>query len=154
MECLRPALRPASLLGGGPPRTWRRAAAACYLLTEYIDRPVLAVPEAASLAERERITRRLTECVSVFHVASVMAPDRTRTWVERVGAHLRWTLPLIRREQLAEPPGWQGKLEAACARGSRLLHGDASGANALVLDDGSLVLLDPPGRSVDRGRRT
>jgi hypothetical protein len=119
--------------------------AARYLLTEYIDRPVLAVPEAASLAERERITRCLTECVSVFHVAPIMAPDGARTWVERVGAHLRWTLPLIRREQLAEPPGWQSKLEAACARDSRLLHGDVSGANALVLDDGSLVLLDPPG---------
>ena len=72
-------------------------------------------------------------------------PGCARTWVDRVGAHLRWTLPLIRREQLAEPPGWQDKLEAACARDRRLLHGDASGANALVLDDGSLVLLDPPG---------
>lgn len=121
------------------------APAARYLLTEYIDRPVLAVPEAASLAERERITRCLMECVSAFHAAPVMVPDYARTWVERVGVHLRWTLPLVRREQLAEPPGWQGKLEAACARDSRLLHGDASGTNALVLDDRSLVLLDPPG---------
>lgn len=119
--------------------------AASYLLTEYINRRALAVHDSMSLAERERITRRLTECVSSFHRAPVKVPDRARSWVDRVGVHLRWTLPLIRRERLAEPPGWQDKLKAACVRESRLLHGDASGGNALVLDNGSLVLLDPPG---------
>ena len=139
-----PCVRPLSwadvsvVPGAGPP-------AASYLLTEYIDRPVLAVPDTASVTQRARITRRLTECVSAFHQAPVVVPDCARTWADRVGAHLRWTLPLIRRAGLAEPPGWQVKLAAASARDSRLLHGDASGANALVLGDGSLILLDPPG---------
>jgi hypothetical protein len=119
--------------------------AASFLLTEYIDRPVLAVPDRASLAERAGITRRLTKCVSAFHLAPVMVPDGARTWVDKVGEHLYWTLPLIRRERLAEPRGWQDKLTAACKRDSRLLHGDVSGVNALVLSDDSLVLLDPPG---------
>jgi len=140
LPCVRPLTWGDVLLvpGAGPP-------VASYVLTEYVDRPVLVVPDGTSLAERERITCRLTLCVSAFHEAPVRVPDRARSWVDRVGAHLRWTLPLIRRERLAEPFGWQGKLEAACARESRLLHGDASGANALVLGDGSLVLLDPPG---------
>ena len=119
--------------------------AATYLLTVYIDRPVLAVRDGASLAERTGITRRLTKCVSAFHMAPVMVPDDARTWVDRIGEHLHWTLPLIRRERLAEPHGWQDKLAAASRRDSRLLHGDVSGGNALVLRDGSLVLLDPPG---------
>jgi len=119
--------------------------AASYLITEHIDRPVLAVPDTASLAQREKITRRLTGCVSAFHEAAIAAPGCARTWADRVGAHLRWTLPLIRRAGLAEPAGWQDKLAAASSRDGRLLHGDASGANALVLEDGSLVLLDPPG---------
>ena len=118
---------------------------ASYLLTEYIDRPVLLVPDSAGLAQRETITRRLTGCVSAFHEAPIAAPGCARTWVDRVGAHLRWTLPLVRRARLAEPARWQDKLAVAAARDGRLLHGDASGANALVVGDGSLMLLDPPG---------
>jgi hypothetical protein len=138
-----PCVRPLAW-GQNPPVPGAGPLAASYLLTEYIDAPVLAVPDAATGAQRQAITRRLTECVSAFHQAPVAVPDCARTWVDRVGVHLRWTLPLIRREGLAEPSGWQDKLTAASARDNRLLHGDASGANALVLG-GTLVLLDPPG---------
>lgn len=140
LPCVRPlAWEENPLIPGAGRQT------ASYLLTEYIDRPVLAVPDTATLAQRETIIRRLTGSVRAFHEASIAAPGCARTWVDRIGAHLRWTLPLIRHAQLAEPVGWQDKLAAASSRDRRLLHGDASGANALVLADGSLVLLDPPG---------
>ncbi|MGH3159160.1 MAG: phosphotransferase [Streptosporangiaceae bacterium] len=140
LPCVRP-LRwsevPAGADGGSP--------VASYLLTEHIDRPVLAVPDAAPLTERQMITRRLTECVSQFHAAELPVPECARSWTARVGVHLHWTLPLVRRAGLAEPANWADKLTKASARGNVLLHGDAAGANVLVLGDGSLVLLDPPG---------
>ena len=140
LPCVRP-LRSGEVplkSGTGPP-------AASYLLTEYVGRPALVVRDSVPLAERAGIARRLTECVSCFHRAHVDVPDRARSWVDKVGVHLRWTLPLIRREGLGEPAGWQDKLKATSARENGLLHGDVAGCNALVRGDGSLMLLDPPG---------
>lgn len=139
LPCVRP------LRWGDVPASPGEAASASYLLTEYIDRPTLVVEDGCPPARRAEIVQRLTSAIAPFHAAAARPPERSRTWAARVGEHLRWTLPLVRREKLAEPPGWADKLTEASATQRRLLHGDVGGANALVMADESLVLLDPPG---------
>jgi hypothetical protein len=138
LPCVRP-------LGWGYGRsTW--------LLTSYL--PLPSMPPSAGRAGRARDVRRLVEFIRAFHDAAVRVPA-ARTWQQRLDLHLQWTLPLTRQFRLSEPAGWEDKLAAAC--GDTILHGDPAGSNVLVAEDGSLVLLDPPGairgpREADAGQ--
>lgn len=124
-----------------------------WLLTSYFPLPTMRI--APDPEGRATDVRRLVEFMRPFHLSGATVPQ-TRTWRDRLDAHLRWTLPLTREYRLAEPPHWEAKLAAAVS-GETLLHGDPAGSNVLVADDGSFVLLDPPGairgpREADAGQ--
>lgn len=124
---------------------------ASWLLTSYLPLPTMRI--APDPEGRTTDVRRLVEFMRTFHLSGATVPQ-ARTWRDRLDAHLRWTLPLTREYGLAEPLHWEAKLATAggaAASGETLLHGDPAGSNVLVADDGSFVLLDPPGAV--RGRR-
>lgn len=119
----------------GVPRT------ATYLLTRLV--PARYLPEPSGLDEQSRRASDLVALVRPFHAADVRVP-RTRSWSDRLGQHLRETLPLLRRHGLPEPEQWTDKLDRLSRDGRVTVHGDPAGRN--VLDSGhGLILLDPPG---------
>jgi Phosphotransferase enzyme family len=123
-----------------------------WVLTGYL--PLPSMPTAPDPAGRAADVRGLVRFIRAFHLSGA-AVRGTRTWHDRLDAHLRWTLPLTRGQSLTEPADWEAKL--AAAGGSALLHGDPAGSNVLVTGDGSFVLLDPPGairgpREADAGQ--
>ncbi len=118
---------------------------ASWLLTEFLAFPTLRAPGgAAGATESVTTVARLTQFMRRFHFSGATVTS-ARSWEQRVGQHLRWTLPVIRRHRLAEPPGWEAKLAAGSRAGRALVHGDPAGKNVLVAPDGSYILLDPPG---------
>lgn len=138
LPCVRP------LDWGYGPANW--------VLTGYL--PLRAMPAGPDPATRAADARGLVRFIRAFHLSGAEVP-RTRTWRDKLDAHLRWTLPLTRGQRLTEPADWEAKLGAA--GGSTLLHGDPAGSNVLVAADGSFVLLDPPGairgpREADAGQ--
>jgi hypothetical protein len=123
------------------PLDWGYEGRASYLLTRYVEAPTLARPR--DFAQRVEMASDLIALVRRFHDAPVHV-SRARTWEERMRAHLRWTLPLVRERGLEEPPGWESRLAELSAQGRCILHGDAAGTNVLR-GPGGLILLDPPG---------
>jgi hypothetical protein len=122
------------------------------VLTGYL--PLPSMPTAPDPAGRAADVRHLVGFIRAFHLSGAAVPT-TRTWRDRLDVHLRWTLPLTRGHGLTEPPDWEAKL--AAAGGGTLLHGDPAGSNVLVTEEGSLVLIDPPGairgpREADAGQ--
>ena len=115
-----------------------------WLLTEFLPLPPMHLGDGLDAAGRVATVQRLVRFMRRFHFSKATVTS-ARSWAERVNLHLRWTLPLIRRHDLAEPEGWTTKLAAACRRGNALVHGDPAGKNVLVTKEGSYVLLDPPG---------
>ena len=125
---------------------------ASWVLTGYL--PLPSMPTAPDPAGRAADVRYLVGFIRAFHLSEAAVPT-TRTWRDQLDLHLRWTLPLTRGRGLTEPPDWEAKL--AAAGGDTLLHGDPAGSNVLVTDQGSLVLIDPPGairgpREADAGQ--
>lgn len=120
-----------------------------YLLTEYLPCPSLPPADGRPARDRLAALEALTRLVDPFHVPIDELPadvlSAGRTWADRMLAHLRWTMPLVRARSLPEPDGWEEALgRLSWAEHPVLLHGDPSPGN--VLDcGGRLVLLDPPG---------
>jgi aminoglycoside phosphotransferase (APT) family kinase protein len=123
------------------PLEWGYEGRASYLLTRFVAAPTLERPDA--LGERVEMASELIALMRRFHDAPVRV-SRARTWEERMRAHLRWTLPLLRERGIAEPPGWEARLAELSAQGRCILHGDPAGGNVLQGPEG-LILLDPPG---------
>jgi hypothetical protein len=114
---------------------------ATYLLTRFVEARFL--PEAHTARERAQRACDLVAFVRPFHAADVRV-SRARSWSDRLGQHLRETLPLLRRYHIREPERWVDKLDRLSSDGPILVHGDPAGRNVLDSDHG-LLLLDPPG---------
>lgn len=119
-----------------------RPKTATYLLTTFIaHRPL---QQAVTPIARAAHVAKLVEFVRPFHMSGAMV-SHARPWDARLGLHLRWTLPLVRRHRLGEPHDWAAKLHALSRAGHVIVHGDPAGSNVLEGPGGELTLLDPPG---------
>jgi len=117
---------------------------ASYLLTRFVTAHHL--PEPRTAHDRAKRVRDLVALVRPFHAANVPV-SRARSWGDRVGQHLRQTLPLLQHHGLQEPNRWEDKLDRLSRDGRIVVHGDPAGLNVLGTDRG-LLLLDPPGALV------
>lgn len=118
-----------------------RTRTAAFLLTRFIEHD--AVDEGDAPLQKERRVDTLVRFMRQFHRAGASVSG-SRRWDYRLGLHLRWTLPHIRRHGLPEPAHWLEKLRRVSKDGQTLIHGDPAGGNVLVAGS-DLVLLDPPG---------
>lgn len=130
---------------------------AIYLLTRFVDAPPFGrLGPEATVEQRCAVACQLTAFISRFHDCPIFLA-RSRTWRDQLKLHLRWTLPLVRTHGLEEPAAWEQKLATLSDQGHVVVHGDPAGGNVLVLADGGLLLLDPPGalrgmREADAGQ--
>lgn len=120
-----------------------KAQSATYVMTSFVEGPMLSAQVATSLEDKSALTTELASYIRPFHDSRVSV-DESRRWQTRIGLHTMWTVPLLRAHRLAEPDSWERILNDLSDRGDFVLHGDPAPVNILRSPAG-LVLLDPPG---------
>ncbi|HEY6312977.1 MAG TPA: hypothetical protein VIY52_19545 [Streptosporangiaceae bacterium] len=118
---------------------------ATFVLTAYVEGEPLIHQAADPQREKEQQLEELLDFIQPFH-SVVLNVSTARSWSDRMGLHLKWTMPLITAAGFREPEGWREKLQILSDRGRTVIHGDPA-ANVLRTPSG-LILLDPPGALV------